>query len=212
MVILNGINKELNGNNILIDINLELLQGSKTAIVGANGSGKSMLLRIIAGLMIPSSGEVTIRDQLVDPRKPHPVSVGVMIEQPGFWLNWTGYENLAFLASLTGKPDQEAILELLKTVGLEDAKDKLFRQYSMGMKQRLAIAQALMDDPELLVLDEPTNGLDDEGSALVLDLLEEQHREGKTIIMTSHINEHLNRTFDAVYRMNSGRIADEESV
>lgn len=210
MVELKNVSLTLGDNEILNNINLNIRKGDMIAILGINGSGKSMLLRIMCGLMEPTSGEVLINGIAVDVNKPAPTIIGVMIEQPGFWLSWNGMENLSYLQSLTRSVDKNEIKELLERVGLENAGKKPFKKYSMGMKQRLAFAQAIMDDPELLVLDEATNGLDDSGSKMVLDILSEEKARGKTIVITTHINEHVKEAFDAIYRINNGVLMELE--
>jgi ABC-2 type transport system ATP-binding protein len=176
-------------------------------LAGRNGSGKSVLLRCVLGLMIPESGEVWVNGKRVGKEVEFAPDTGFIIGRPGFIPSCSGYRNLKYLAELKGRASQERLRSIMAQVGLDPDCPKHVNRYSTGMVQRLGIAQALMEDPALLLLDEPFNGLDEEGVRDMRALLLRQKAEGKTILMTTHNPEDLQILCDAAYRMDAGMLS-----
>jgi ABC-2 type transport system ATP-binding protein len=188
MIKLENVSKKFRYNEILDHVNCEFDDGSIYLIRGKNGTGKTVLLKLLCGLSKPTEGKVTFYDQDHKAYKPY---IGTIIETPIFWKDMTGMECLSFLASIRKIIDKETILEALKRVGLYDAKDMSTRKYSLGMRQRLAIAQAVMENPDVLLFDEPTNSLDDDGVDIFRKIVLEEKEKGKTIVIVSHNIEDL---------------------
>lgn len=206
---LENVTKKMKGQEILKNINFTVDKGRVLGIKGHNGSGKTMLLRTIAGLITPTTGEVIVAGKRIGKDIPFPKSVGILIEYPGFIPDYTGFKNLSFLAMIQNKIGEEEIKDTLRKVGLDPNDRRKFKKYSLGMKQRLGIAQAIMEKPDLLLLDEPTNALDDKGIKMVTDVIQALKRQGKTIIMTSHDKEFLHAVSDRIDTISEGEIDDE---
>lgn len=203
---LNNISKVFKGVNVLDNINLSMVSGKTYGFVGTNGSGKTMLLRIIAGLIIPNTGEVIINDKKLHKDISFPDNMGLIIENPGFLGFISGYENLIQLAKIRKRIDGDKIKITMRLLGLDPELKKPVKTYSLGMKQRLAIAQALMENPDLIILDEPFNALDESGVTDVRNIILNLKKEGKTIILTSHNIADINLLCDEVYKLQEGRI------
>lgn len=197
---LTGVNKYIKDKCVLSDINVSFEKGKIYGIVGANGSGKTMFLRAIAGLLYLPGGTVAYSG--------HTPSMGIIIENPGFLTNYTGYENLVFLARIRKVIGKDAIRNALEAVGLNPDDRSKVRAYSLGMKQKLAIAQAIMEEPEMLILDEPFRGLDAESVANIRNLLKRYNRRGGTIFLASHNFEDISRLCDRVYQMTEGKLSE----
>lgn len=193
----------------LKSVSVRFETGKIYGIVGRNGSGKTVLFKCICGLLETSEGEITVLGQKLVNGTNVPLGVGAIIETPGFLPNASGYRNLYYLASLLGKPDKQRIREAIAQVGLDPDSRKHVGKYSMGMRQRLGLAQALMDDPELLILDEPMNGLDNEGVPHIRALLKGLRDQGKTIILASHSQEDIAVLCDKVYQMDAGILSEK---
>lgn len=189
---------------VLRDVSLELERGNIYGLIGRNGSGKTMLMKVICGFVIPTKGKVTVQGKKLGKEVDIPEKMGVIIEQPGFLPGYSAYQNLLFLSKINGRVGKKEILEALEQVGLGDAKKKKVRKFSMGMRQRLGLAQALMEKPEILILDEPMNGLDDAAVEEMREILLEQKRQGMTIIIASHNREDIETLCDQVFRMENG--------
>ena len=196
--------KEIKKNVILDNVNITLTGGKIYGIQGKNGCGKTMLMRSIAGLVIPTRGSIIINGKVLHRDISIPESIGVLIENPSFLPRYSGYENLKMLAMLDDKVSDGEIKDLLEKVGLKDAADKKFGKYSLGMRQRLGIAQAIMEDPLFLILDEPFNGLDKHGVEEIRELLLDLKAAGKTILLASHNEEDIRILCDHVYEMDGG--------
>ena len=209
---LTNVTKIIKKRTILSNINLTLEKGNIYGLYGRNGSGKTMLIRIISGLILPSSGTVEVFGQRIGKDVSFPQSMGLTIENVGFWPRYTGIECLELLASIKHEINTEQIREALKTVGLDPDDKRKYYQYSLGMKQKLAIAQALMENPELILLDEPTNSLDEESVLEVKKILMREKERGALIVIASHNKEDIHQLADKVIMINDGQITKMEVV
>ncbi|MDE5782481.1 MAG: ATP-binding cassette domain-containing protein, partial [Lachnospiraceae bacterium] len=186
---------------ILKSVNMDLEKGKIHGIVGRNGSGKTMLMKCICGFVRPTSGEVRVEGKRIGKDVDFPQNVGIIIETPGFIPYYSGYRNLKILAGLRRKISKEDIRETMKVVGLEGAENKLVRKYSLGMRQRLGLAQAMMEKPDIFILDEPMNGLDNDGVEDMRKILLDLKKQGKTILLVSHNSEDITVLCDEIYYM-----------
>lgn len=189
---------------VLKNVSISFEKGQIHGIVGRNGSGKTVLFKCICGLMHPEEGVIFVNGKRVGRDVDMPEDIGAIIEAPGFLPNYSGYKNLRFLANIRRKIGKEEILNVLKTVGLDPESRKHVGKYSLGMRQRLGIAQAIMEDPEILILDEPMNGLDNAGVQDIRALLLELKAQGKTILLVSHNHEDIAALCDTVHEMDGG--------
>lgn len=201
-----GLNKEIKGVPVLTDINLDMEGGKVYGLKGKNGSGKTMLMRAICGLIVPTSGTVTINGEVLGKQISFPRSVGVLIENPSFIAGYTGFKNLQVLASIQNRIGDEEIRETIQQVGLDPDDKRTYRKYSLGMKQRLGIAAAVMEKPDIVILDEPINALDENGALKVRDILKEQKDRGAVIILACHDSEELALLSDEIIQIAEGRI------
>ena len=186
------------------NVSVAFEKGKIHGIGGRNGSGKTVLFKCICGLFPVTEGEITVLGQPIGDGKTVPKGVGAIIESPGFLPNASGYRNLYYLAQLSGKANREKIRDAITMVGLDPDSKKHVGKYSMGMRQRLGLAQAMMDDPELLILDEPMNGLDSHGVDHIRAVLKELKDRGKPIVLASHSKEDISLLCDSVYQMDAG--------
>jgi len=207
---LKNVSKSIRQKKILNQINISFQQGKVYGSKGHNGSGKTMLFRSICGLILPTTGEVLIENKQIGKDISFPPSVGVLIEYPGFLPQYTGFKNLKMLASIKRQIEDEQIKNVLEKVGLSFNDSRKFKKYSLGMKQRLGLAQAIMEDPDLIILDEPTNALDQEGIQLVKNIVNELKSQSKTILIASHDYEFLNDITDEIFTLNDGCIVGHE--
>ena len=189
---------------VLKDINMEMEKGKIYGIVGRNGSGKTVLMKCICGFMTVDQGSIIVQGKEVGVDIDMPDNLGIIIETPGFLMNYSGYNNLNFLYTIKNKPNRKKIEEIIRTVGLDPKSKKHVGKYSLGMRQRLGIAQALMENPEILILDEPMNGLDNQGVEDIRKILLEQKEQGKTILIASHNREDIDILCDHVWQMDKG--------
>lgn len=198
MIRISHASKTIRGKTVLSDVTLSFQEGKCYLLQGANGSGKTMLLRLICGLIKESTGELEI---------PKDTSFGVIIENPAFMEHETGWENLRFLAKIRNKISEADIEAALKEVNLLEAKDKKVKTYSLGMKQRLAICQAIMEKPDVLLLDEPFNALDEKNCNALKGILQRRRDEGQIIIVAAHLVEStLSDLFDSVIVLSEGEV------
>ncbi len=195
--------KSFGSQKVLEDVSLRILPGQSVGIVGNNGSGKTILMKCICGFLRPDSGRIYVHGKQIGKEVDFPENMGVIIETPGFLPNMTGYQNLKLLASLQGRIGKREILQTLQMVGLDPALKKPVSKYSLGMRQRLGIAQAIMEDPEVLVLDEPFNGLDKAGVSHIRGLILELKKRGKAILLASHNAMDIYMLCDEVHEMGS---------
>ncbi|MBL3819783.1 MULTISPECIES: ATP-binding cassette domain-containing protein [Bacillus] len=201
--------KRLKGNIVLDNISLSVKKGEFLVLKGHNGSGKTMILRAISGLMRLNSGAVYVDNEMIGKQKQFPDSMGILIEYPSFIPGYTGFQNLKFLSSINNKISDEEIYNIIQRVGLDKTDKRKYKRYSLGMKQRLGIAQALMEQPTLLLLDEPTNALDSDGIKDVLDILKVEKSKGTTIVVASHDVHVLdNEMVDRIVHVNNGKLVD----
>lgn len=196
-------NKSFKAQQVLKDVCIECNAGEITGIVGRNGSGKTVLFKTICGLLVPDSGEVQI-DGTVRKRGEILKEAGVIIEEPAFLRNYSAYKNLELLYMINHKRDKKYLEGILETVGLDPKSKKHVGKFSMGMKQRLALAQALMEKPKIFILDEPFNGLDNQGVEEMRQLFLRLKKEGCTILVASHNAEDIRMLCDHVYHMDGG--------
>ena len=194
--------------HILEEITLHMESGHIYGFAGRNGSGKTMLMKCICGFIRPTDGQVRVDDRRIGEDLDFPESIGILIETPGFMTHWTGLHNLQYLASIHKKIGKEKICDTIQMVGLDPKLKKAVGKYSLGMRQRLGIAQAIMEDPKLLVLDEPFNGLDADGVEEIRELLQKYKEEGKLIILSSHMKEDLEILCDKVYYLEKGKMKE----
>lgn len=206
MIEVNDLTLSIRGTEILKHINLSLEQGKVYGFIGRNGSGKTMLMKCICGFILPSSGTVTVAGQRIGKDVDFPSSVGIMIETPGFLPYLSGWRNLKRLADLNRKASTEDIRTAMCSVGLDPDLKRTVRHYSLGMRQRLGIAQAIMENPDFLVLDEPFNGLDEEGVVAIRALLQQMNKAGKTILLSSHNAEDIEILCHHVFHMDHGNM------
>ena len=200
--------KKLKGKVILSDISLSLEEGAAYGFYGHNGSGKSMLFRAISGLIRPTEGTVTVFGRRIGENGSFPESIGLMIESVGFWPYYTGFENLKTLASIKHVISDADIRRSIERVGLDPDDRRTYGKYSLGMKQRLGIAQAVMEKPNLILLDEPTNALDEDGVELARTIVQEEVLRGACVLIASHNREDLSLLCSRFFKMDDGRLTE----
>ncbi|MTK08104.1 MAG: ABC transporter ATP-binding protein [Hungatella sp.] len=198
--------KTLEGQEILKNINLEFDSSKIHGIIGRNGSGKTVLIKCICGFMPVSSGSILVDEKRIGYDTEFIENTGFIIENPGFLNRYSGLKNLKYLASIRKIADVDRLRECMKMVGLDPDSKKTVGKYSLGMRQRLGIAQALMEYPDIIILDEPMNGLDNSGVMEIRKILLQLKAEGKLIIIISHNREDINSLCDKVYEMDKGEI------
>lgn len=199
---LRQITKKFGKTTVLQNVNLVCRHGNIYGIIGHNGSGKTVMFKILCGLYQPDSGSVFVRGE---PLGEHLLSdTGIIIDSPAFLPGKTGFQNLDFLYCLNHKRDKQHLKKIMEQMGLDPASRKRVQHYSLGMRQRLALAQAIMEDPEILILDEPMNGLDKNGIQEIRALLLAWKAQGKTILLASHNKEDIEVLCDEVYEMEMG--------
>ena len=205
-IIVNDVSKSFRGEMVLKNVSVKCRPGHIYGFVGKNGSGKTVLFKIICGLVNPDSGTVEVEGKKLGEEIDFPESMGLIIEQPGFLYTCSGFENLRYLASIKHKIDKEKIRETMAMVGLDWRMKKWVGHYSLGMRQRLGIAQAIMEDPNIIILDEPMNGLDKNGVEEIRKLLLFMKDERKIIVIASHNAEDIRVLCDEVHEMEQGEL------
>lgn len=199
--------KKYQDQEVLKKISCTFEKGKIAGLIGRNGAGKTVLMKCICGFVIPTEGEIRIDGRKLRGRKEADLTkIGMIIENPAFLEAYTGYQNLAFLARINGIIGKEKIRKTLRMVGLDPDSRKKVGKYSMGMRQRLALAQAVMEEQEILILDEPMNGLDNRGVEEMRKLLLDFRGQGKTILLASHSQEDIRVLCDKIYEMDQGEI------
>ena len=208
-LIVENINKTIDKKIILNDVSLKLRSGMIYGFVGRNGSGKTMLFRALSGLMSIDSGTVSLDGKVLHKDFDVLPDLGIMIENAGLYPQLSGFDNLKRLSSIRKKVNDNTIREYISTVGLDPDDKKPFRKYSLGMKQRLVFAQAIFEDQKILMLDEPTNAMDDSGVQMVRDILLERKKDS-IILIASHNHEDIDLLADEKYRVSNGQFIKEE--
>lgn len=201
-----NITKVIKGTTVLDSVSLEMKSGEIVGLRGENGSGKTMLMRMIAGLIFPTQGSVQIDGRVLGRELAFPEKMGILLENPTFLENYTGYQNLRMLASIQNRIGEEEIKKAIRRVGLEWDDKKKYRKYSLGMKQRLGIAAAVMEEPKLIILDEPSNALDDQGVEMLRQIIREEKARDALILVSSHDGSLLEEIADVIYIMKNGRL------
>lgn len=196
--------KRFGDHEVLSSVNLEFESGRIYGLVGRNGSGKSVLLKCIAGLVIPTSGEIHVLGKQIGKDVDFAPHTGIAIEQPGLLLRKSAFENMKILSALSKRPSNDEINQLIQLVGLDPCDKKPVGKYSMGMKQRLSIAMALLDDPDILLLDEPMSNLDSVGAAQMRSLYRNLAENGKSILIATHVQEDVSELCDCICRIENG--------
>lgn len=204
--------KAIKGITVLDDVNLILEPGTCYGLRGKNGSGKTMLMRAIAGLLFPTSGGVFVDGKKLGKDIDFPASVGLLIETPSFLPRYAGFKNLQLLAGLRGVAGGDDIAEALRRVGLDSDDKRPYRKYSLGMQQRLGIACAIMEHPDLILLDEPINALDPSGVARVETIVREEKERGAIVVVACHDAEELDLLADEIFVMAEGRLISREKA
>ena len=206
------ISKSFKKEKILEDISLYGTGGHIYGIIGRNGAGKSVLFKLICGLMMFDEGSIRINDKYVGKDIDFPENIGVLIESPGFLWYQSGYANLAYLAGIRRIIGRNEIQEIMRNVGLDPFSRKIVAKYSLGMKQRLGIAQAIMENPDIIILDEPMNGLDEQGVEDMRQLFLHLRDEGKLILLASHNKEDIGVLCDEVFELKNGKIVERNRI
>lgn len=199
-----NVTKAFGNQEVLKTVCVKFETGKIYGIVGRNGSGKTVLLKCICGLLYPSTGTVTVGGKVVGKDVDYPENIGFIIETPGFLPRYSGLKNLKYLASIRGKVKEDEIRKYMELVGLNPDDKKHVGNYSLGMRQRLGIAQALMENPDILILDEPMNALDNNGVEEMRSVLLKMKEQGKLIIIASHVRDDIDILCDEVYGIDVG--------
>lgn len=202
-----NVNKNFGEITVLSNINIEFEQGKVHGLIGRNGSGKTMLMKCICGFVPVSSGQILINGKVLKKDFDIPKNIGVIIETPGFLPSYNAYKNLKFLADIQGKISKQEIYDSIRKVGLDPKSRKAVGKYSLGMRQRLGLAQAIMENPDILILDEPMSGLDKEGVSDMRNYLLDLKDQGKTILIASHSSEDIEVLCDTVCEMEKGKLS-----
>ncbi|MCM1535781.1 MAG: ATP-binding cassette domain-containing protein [Clostridium sp.] len=210
-LVASSINKKIRKKVILSDVSLDLKSGNVYGFVGRNGSGKTMLFRALSGLMGIDSGSIVWGGKTLHKDFSVLPSLGIVIENAGLYPDLTGVQNLTYLAGLTGKIGKEEIVEAITRVGLDPQDKRVYGKYSLGMKQRLAIAQAIMEKPDVIMLDEPTNALDETGVEEIRRVILEEKGRGALILVASHNKEDIQILADEWYRVENGQVRRQEA-
>ena len=200
------VTKKYGAATVLNDVNISFEKGKIHGLIGRNGSGKTMLMKCICGFVPVTQGSVTVNGKKIGKDIDVPENLGAIIETPGFLNNYSGYNNLKFLAGINKKIGREQIREAISFVGLDPDSKKHVGRYSLGMRQRLGLAQAIMEEPSLLILDEPMNGLDNQGVQEMRQLFLKLKDEGKTILLASHNREDIAALCDTTVEIDRGKI------
>ncbi len=209
-LILNNVSKTIKNKTILSNINLTLYNEKIYGFVGKNGSGKTMLFRAISGLMKVSEGEIILNGKILHRDMKVLPNLGLLIENAGLYPELTGLANLKLLAKLNNKISEKEICNAIIKVGLDPNDKRSFKKYSLGMKQRILLAQAIMEKPDIILLDEPSNALDEDGVNDIRDIILEEKNRGALILIASHNKEDIELLADEVFTMNNGLVRRKE--
>ena len=207
-IVVNEVSKSIYGVPIINSVSMTLVSGNVYGFQGINGSGKTMLMRLICGLIYPTKGEIVIDGKRLGKEITFPQSVGLLLENPAFLDSYTGFENLEMLASIKNIITREEIHDAITSVGLDPMDKRKYKKFSLGMKQRLGIAAAIMEKPDILILDEPTNSLDSSGVSLVKTILAKERERGAIIILACHDLPVLQDVSDEIFLLEQGKITE----
>lgn len=210
MIEIENLTKTFGTQTVISDVSGICYPGKIYGFVGRNGSGKTVMMKMILGFIKPTSGTIKVNGKQVGKEIDIPDDIGAIIETPGFLPEYSAFQNLKLMAMIRGKITSERIRETIKLVGLDPDSKKHVGKYSLGMRQRLGIAQAIMEDPQILLLDEPLNGLDNEGVEEMRNVLLKQKEQGKLIIIASHSKEDIDILCDEIFRFDHGKIIGHE--
>ena len=205
-IVVNEVSKSIRGVPIINSVSMTLVSGNVYGFQGINGSGKTMLMRLICGLIYPTKGEIVIDGKRLGKEITFPQSVGLLLENPAFLDGYTGHENLEMLASIKNRITREEIHEAIASVGGDPLDKRKYQKFSVGMKQRLGIAAAIMEKPDILILDEPTNSLDSSGVSLVKTIIAKERERGAIIILACHDLPVLQDVSDEIFLLEQGKI------
>lgn len=211
-IVVEHVTKSYRQELVLKDVSIKCSPGKIYGIIGKNGSGKTVLFRIICGFAKPESGYVDVGGKRIGKEIDFPENLGVIIEHPGFLFTCSGYKNLKYLAGIRKRIQDDEIKKVMELVGLDWKMKKWVGRYSLGMRQRLGIAQAIMENPDVIILDEPMNGLDSSGVEEIRKVLLRLKKEGKTILLASHNEEDIRILCDEVYKMENGSLKKENTA
>ncbi len=200
------VSKNFKNVQVLMDVSLRCESGKIYGLVGHNGSGKTVLFKTICGFLSCDQGSVSVNGKVMGRDKDMLTEAGIIIEEPGFLRSWSAYRNLEFLYTLRNKKNKSHLFSVLRQVGLDPGLRRPVGKYSLGMRQRFALAQAIMEDPKILILDEPMNGLDKNGVKEIRELLLEMKKQNKLILLASHNREDIQVLCDEVYEMEDGKL------
>lgn len=206
MIDVRNISLKIKSQKILENVTLQCKEGEICGLIGRNGSGKTMLMKCICGFVHPTQGEIFVKGKKIGQEVDFIPDAGIMIETPGFIPYYSGMKNLKLLAQIQNKISDNEIRESMERVGLDPELKRIVKKYSLGMRQRLGLAQAIMENPQILILDEPFNGLDKEGVMQMREYLQELKHAGKTILLSSHSTEDIEVLCDEVYEMEHGKL------
>lgn len=206
MIEIKNIVKNYDNTAILNNVSMTFEEGKIYGIIGRNGSGKSVLLKVMSGFVKPESGEVIYDGVDINKEEVFPKNVGILLDNGGFIPSLTGFENLSLLASINKKIGDAQINDYLEKVNLTADKNKKYFKYSLGMRKKLGICQAIMENQKYIILDEPFNGIDKDSVNITFNLFKELKKEGRTFIITSHIEDDIKNLFDEVYKVENGEL------
>lgn len=204
---LRNVTKIIKGNTVADNISVQFHPAMITGLKGINGSGKTMLMRLVSGLIRPTEGKVFIDGEELGKDISFPRSIGILIESPSFLDGYTGFGNLKLLSEIKGCIGDKEICETISRVGLDPNDKKKYKKYSLGMKQRLGIAAAIMEHPDIIILDEPTNALDSDGIESVKRILDEEKQRGAIVIISCHDTDTLIEISDIIYEVTTGKLS-----
>lgn len=207
-----NVTKKIGSNTVLSGINVGMNTGKIYGLKGKNGSGKTMLMRIISGLITATEGEVVIGGKILGKDMSFPESIGLLIENPAFLPSYSGFDNLKMIASIKNIISDEEIKAVIERVGLDPEDKKKYKKYSLGMKQKLGIACAIMEKPDIIILDEPVNAVDEEGVKIIREILDELKKEDKVVILACHDKEELFYLSDEIIEIDGGIIKKQYKV
>lgn len=209
-ITIENVTKVIKGITVIKDVSLTLQSGTVYGLRGVNGSGKTMLMRLIAGLIRPTKGTITIDGKELGKDITFPPDIGLLIENPAFIDNYTALQNLKLIANIHRVVDENRIREVISQVGLDPDDKRKYKQFSLGMKQRLGIAGAVLENPQLILIDEPTNALDTDGIEMVRNLITEQKERGALIVLACHDFSVLKELSDVIYFVKEGCVTKYE--